>query len=405
MQSLNQNSSFTMLRSLPRLVFLIAFFIAGFMQRAEALYLDQSITAYSIPHNGIKIDGRPDALWKSMASYNYSYSTISFNDYSKIVLLQADSIRNANPQLFFTAPSQGSINFFAAYDDSAFYFFFLIKENSRFNSTGLCNSTSLWKAHAAEVYLDPSPWNTDNYGSYFSADGSGLLNGTSPKTIQIDKPIDPKYSGQFFRNRTPPQDRFQTPTILPKGIVTASSVHSLSDSLLIGVEMKIPFWTGTGADFLANKHMFISWGYNHYPDAGKNTCDSTPIAYRWAKHYKRYSAQDANKPIGWRAGDSTHFDPTRSWDGWGEFNLSSQMAQISGCNFTGPDSASWDLKVWKSQCQIGTTSISGLKGGTVESNLNGKIKTNLNLNGKASIPWRGIFWNPQGRVLNPNLSR
>jgi hypothetical protein len=69
--------------------------------------------------------------------------------------------------------------------------------------------------------------------------------------------------------------------------------------------MKIPFWTGNAADFQAGKSMFISWGYNHYPNAGKANCDSTPIAYRWAKHYVTYSASDANKPVGWRAGNFT----------------------------------------------------------------------------------------------------
>ncbi len=404
MQSLTQNSAFILpLRheamgpslgmKIMHLVSLAVFLVFGFMQSAQALFLNQKINAYSIPHNGIKIDGRPDAIWKSMASSSSSYSTISFSDYSKIVLFQADPIRNVNPELYFIAPSKGFIHLFAAYDDSAFYFFFLVKENSRISSANLCSSANLWRANAAEVFLDPGLWNTDSLSTKFSLDGSGLFYGTSPNTIQVDKSIDSKFPGQFFRSRVPPQDRFQTQAILPTGMVMAASVHTPTDSLLVGIEMKIPFWTGSRDNFKPYKSMFISWGYNHYPDGVKNTCDSTPIAYRWAKHYKTYMPGDPNKPIGWRLGDSTHFDPTRSWDGWGELYLNPQFASSGGCNFNGPDSASWDITIWQRQCQSTTANSRLTNQGLQKLKMNSKVK--------AVIPWKGTFWNPQGRLLSP----
>jgi hypothetical protein len=320
---------------------------------AHALFLDGPIIAERVANGLIVVDGRPDGVWKTLASRGAVPTTINFSDYQKIVLLQADKIRNADPKLYFTAPNQGSVTMLAAYDNTALYFFFLVKENTIFNPSTLCTATNLWKANAPEVYIDPSPWNPDNFSAYFSVDGSGLLFGTSPKTVQLDKPIYAKDLRSFFRNRLTPPDRFQIPTSIPNGVVAIASAHSPSDSLLVGVEMKIPFWTGAATDFSPGKSMFISWGYNHYPNAGKANCDSTPIAYRWAKHYKSYDPADPDKPAGWRAGDSTHFDPTRSWDGWGQFLLNNGPVFTAGCNFS--DTASWDINSWKANCSTVTS--------------------------------------------------
>ena len=250
---------------------------------SHAVFLNgPPITAIKVPNNSIVVDGRPDLIWKAIASRSGTKSTLKFDDYSKIVLLQADSIRNSDPTKYFQAPVLGSVDMFAAYDNTALYFFFLVNENTLFNPATLCTATNLWKANAPEVYVDPSPWSPDNYQAFFSADGTGLLNGTSPKTIQLDKPIFSKDSRLFFRNRLTPPDRFQIPASTPNGVLAVASQHSASDSLVVGVEMKIPFWTGTATDFGAGKSIFISWGYNHYPNGAKSTCDSTPIAYRWA---------------------------------------------------------------------------------------------------------------------------
>jgi len=125
--------------------------------------------------------------------------------------------------------------------------------------------------------------------------------------------------------------------------------------LTYGVEMKIPFWSGKATDFNPGNSMFISWGYNHYPDSVTTNCDAAPIAYRWAKHYKTYAPADA-KPAGWRSGDSTHYDPTRSWDGWGRFFLNTNLLSTSDCRTV--DMTVWDLSQWKNACSSQTTSVS-----------------------------------------------
>lgn len=361
--------------------------VLTFQLGANALFLNEPITALRVPNNSIVIDGRPDAIWKALAA-RYSFNTLSFSTYSKIVLLQSDAIRNAPPANYYTAPSLGSITMVAAYDDFALYFYFLVQENTAFNPSTLCTATNLWKANAPEVYIDPSPWDENNYRAYFSLDGTGLVFGTSPKTVQLDKPIYPTDTRFFFRNRKTAPDKFQIPASLPSGVLAMASVHSKNDSLLVGVEMKIPYWTGNAIDFEPGKSMFISWGYNHYPNAGKANCDSTPIAYRWAKHYLTYTAGDANKPVGWRAGDSTHFDPTRSWDGWGRFDLYSGNVYTGGCTFT--DTATWDLRKWSVMCASTTALLSQEK----------KASTKKERPSVKPFLFQNVLRDARGRVLN-----
>ncbi len=325
---------------------------------AEALYLGGPINAVHVSNGAIKVDGRPELLWKTIAGMEKIepvINTIAFNDYSKIVLLQADSIRNANPAKFFSAPAAGSVTMLAAYDDAALYFFFLVKENSAFDPRTVCSTALMWKGNAPEVFIDPAPWNPDKYTAYFSADASGLVFGTSGNTVQMDKPAYPADTRAYFRNRDRTKtDRFDIPSALPSGVQAAAAYHSATDQGTIGVEMKIPYWGNLTNAFAVGSSMFISWGYNHYPDSAKANCDATPIAYRWAKHYKTYGVVDA-KPPGWRANDSTHYDPTRSWDGWGQFTLSAYDPRSINCN--GIDTTIWDVGYWQSHCTGGVVTV------------------------------------------------
>jgi hypothetical protein len=241
----------------------------------------------------------------------------------------------------------------AAYDSRALYFYFQVKTATVVKSSSLCaTQDKVWRADAPVLFLDPSPWNPDTavYRSYFSADASGLIFGTSPKSIQIAKPLDDDDArAPYFRNRAT-GDKFQIPTLLPTG-VRASVLRYDKDSTRVAVEMKIPFWGGSSSAFQPGKSMFISWGFNMYPSSLWQNCDGFPLAYSWAKDTLSYE-DAATKPPGWRSGDSIHYDPLRSWDGWGQFNLESMtVIDPSNCRFEDPDS--WDVIEWhKSGCGI-----------------------------------------------------
>jgi hypothetical protein len=131
----------------------------------------------------------------------------------------------------------------------------------------------------------------------------------------------------------------------------------MGDVNTLGVELRVPM--PTPGDFTAGKRMFISWGYNHYPVEFGSACDSLPIAYRLAKHYKTYS--DSPKPPGWLTGDSTHFDPLRSYDGWGRFDLSSG-APVTGSKCRMPlADTTWDLDVWFNSCMSLPTGLQPMR--------------------------------------------
>jgi hypothetical protein len=327
---------------LPRLFLVLACLASA----SQALFESASVTAFRVADDKIKVDGSPDTLWKAVAVANHGpASRIDFTDYGKMVILKPDSVRNDDPAKYFQAPA-GYVSLLAAYDSKALYFYFQVKAPSVADSKSLCaTADNLWKADAAEIFIDPSPWSQDTavYRSYFSADAGGLVYGTSPKTIQMDRPISDKETRvPYFRSRIT-QDRFQIPASLPAG-ATAASKRNSKDTSLISVEMKIPFWTYGGSSFSPGAAMFISWGYNMYPKALWGNCNSDPIAYRWAKHYLSYE-DAATKPPGWHAQDSTHYDPLRSWDGWGRFSLSTYPTlDPKDCKFQ--DTASWDIAVW-----------------------------------------------------------
>ncbi|MEO6098494.1 MAG: hypothetical protein ABIQ80_22370 [Fibrobacteria bacterium] len=329
-----------------------------------ALFTKSSITAFPVPDDRIKIDGTPDTIWKAIAARN-GYTTLSFQDYSKLVLLNSDKVRNDDPAKYVSPAPAGYITMMAAYDSKALYFYFQVKTDTVFKSTDLCTSDKVWKANAPVVFLDPSPWDRDTavYRSYFSADASGLIFGTSPKSIQIAKPTyDKDLRIPYFRNRAT-GDKFQIPATLPTGIL-ASAMRNSTDSTRISVEMRIPFWGGSNSAFQPGKSMFISWGFNLYPDSLWGNCDGSPLAYRWAKDTLSYEGA-ANKPPGWRSGDTIHYDPLRSWDGWGEFMLANmQDLDPKGCYFEKPDS--WNITDWRnSGCgYAATTGISKSKAGS-----------------------------------------
>ena len=321
--------------------------LLGMPGASNALYLDSAIIAYRIPEGKtINLDGKPDSLWKAIAGLNQGFSTISLNDYRRIVLLESDAIRNDDPRKYFQAPGQGSVSLLAAYDSKALYFFFLVRENTAFDADSRCANGDLWRANAPEVYLDPSPWNDSLYQAYFSADAGALTFGTSAKTIQLAKPAslaDP--SRFYFRDRTQ-GDRFALRTA-PTGVKALTAKRTPSDALTSGVEMAIPFWGGNNQAFGQGSSLFISWGYNHYRDTTGTGCQDNPVAYRWAKHYKTYQAGDP-KPPGWIQGDSTHYDPPRSWDGWGRLILSPSQPNVGNCRTM--DESLWDVKYWQERC-------------------------------------------------------
>jgi hypothetical protein len=137
-------------------------------------------------------------------------------------------------------------------------------------------------------------------------------------------------------------------------VKVAASPRTSADTAWVGVEMKIPFWT-TASDFAPGRSMFLSWGYNFYADSARQGCPANPLAYRWAKNYLNYDAVP-DKPPGWHQGDSTHYDPTRSWDGWGQLLLS-QAQMYNQCHAQPGDKtfdANWDPANWQSTCQPAT---------------------------------------------------
>src|SRR5690606_5258459 len=140
---------------------------------AHALYQSEPVTAYRVEDNAIRVDGRPDSLWKAISAQPGGASVISMKDYRKIVLLQPESVRNDDPAKYYPNPVGESIVMLSAYDNTALYFFFLVNTGSVVKSSDNCAATAdLWKADAPVVFVDPSPWSVDPsmYTSYFSTD-------------------------------------------------------------------------------------------------------------------------------------------------------------------------------------------------------------------------------------------
>jgi hypothetical protein len=317
----------------------------------HGLYLDSAITAFRVADGLITVDGKPDMVWKEIGgAFSQSTSQIRFNDYGKIVLV-SDSLRNRPPESLYVAPEAGSATMLAAYDQTYLYFFFIVRENSAFNpAAGGCGPSDLWKANAVEVFVDPAPWSETLYTAYFSADAGQASYGTSPKSFEAAMPAWPGGTGRFYRDRSD-SNTFKLRSLPATQFRMASAARLSSDSLTLGVEIRIPV---SAADFFPGKSFFVSWGYNHYPGSGG--CDELPIAYRWARHIKSYEGANT-KPPGWKPGDSVHYDPLASYDGWGRMNLSSNSPlQGLGCSQSLADSA-WDLAAWRSACHNIPTSI------------------------------------------------
>jgi hypothetical protein len=324
---------------------------------SHALYTADAINAYRVNDNAFAIDGRPDSLWRVIFAMPNGNRSLSFQDYSKMVILQPDSTRNQDPARYVKNPAPGSATLMAAYDSKALYFFFLIKTGAYANPKALgCTSADLWKPDAVDLYLDPSAWRagSSDYRTYFYTDASGLIFGTSPRTIQVDRPISSRDNRVFYRNRSV-GERFQVRDTLPNGLNVAVSSRTPADTGWVGVEMRIPFWT-SASDFARGHSLFASWGFNRYGDSARTDCGGTPLIYRWAKNILNYDFS-AEKPPGWKAGDSTHYDPVRSWDGWGELLLADQLA-LNVCR--GGDSkatfdSTWTAASWISGCNQATS--------------------------------------------------
>lgn len=322
---------------------------------AHGLYTREAVTAFRVDDDAFVIDGKPDSLWRSIFSVPNGNRTISFDDYGKMVLLQPD-LRNGDPSRYVPNPPAGSATLMAAYDSKALYFFMLVKAPSLANPAALnCAAEDVWKSDAAEIFVDPSPWSADPlvYRSYFTTDASGIFYGTSPRTIQIDKPVSARENRVFYRNRAV-SDRFQQ-TALPAQVTVAASPRTASDTAWVGVEMRIPFWSAA-SDFAPDRNLFLSWGFNLYGDSARADCAGNPLAYRWAKHFLDYAGLD-QKPPGWKSGDSTHYDPTRSWDGWGQLSLRNEFAR-NQCRSTDSKDvfeANWNADYWRSACFMAVT--------------------------------------------------
>lgn len=319
---------------------------------SHALYTRDAILAYRVDDNAFTIDGKPDSLWRTIFAMPQGNKSLSFQDYSKMVILQPDSVRNQDPAKYVKNPSAGSATLVAAYDSKALYFLFLIKTGAYANPKALgCASGDLWKIDAAEIYVDPSVWSpgSSEYHTYFYTDASGLVYGTSPRTIQVDRPISSRDTRVFYRNRSV-GERFQVRDSLPKGLNVAVSPRTPADTGWVGVEMRLPFWSAA-SDFARGRSMFASWGFNRYGDSARRGCDDEPIAYRWAKNILSYDFA-SEKPPGWKFGDSTHYDPSRSWDGWGQLFLVDQLAR-NQCSSPDPKDAfdpNWDASYWGQAC-------------------------------------------------------
>jgi hypothetical protein len=324
-------------------------------QPVHALYTAGSITAYQIPDGALNIDGRPDSLWRSLYARDF-FTVLNLQDTSKMVILQPVQARNDNPAKYVKNPSPGTVTLMAAYDSKALYFYFLIKVRGFADPKAWgCDASNMWKSDAAEVFVDPLPWTEDpgTYRSYFTTDASGLVYGTSKTTIQVDKPVSNHETSYFYRDRTTAQ-RFQSPATLPTNVVVKSSPHLPADTTWVGVEMKIPFWTTTSSDFAPGRSMFVSWGFNQYVDSAKSGCARNPLAFRWAKNVLNYDAEP-EQPPGWLLHDSTHYDPLRSWDGWGKLYLESGIMSNLCRNTDSKFDTDWDPTHWKSSCGYGTT--------------------------------------------------
>lgn len=330
-------------------IVLISWLLGG---SAHCLYTAEFVKALRVADGLIKVDGKPDSVWKEVGGR--AYSQITFNDYGRIVLLGSDSLRNAPPEDHFAAPAAGSVTLLAAYDQSFLYFFFIVKENNAFNpAAGNCTLANLWKAHAVDVFVDPTAWSTSLYTAYFSADAGEVSYGTSAKSIEVSKPVWPGELREFYRDRLT-ANRFEVRSQPPTQLAAMSAARLPTDPLTLGVELKIPI---AAADYAPGKSIFISWGYNHYRNPASSACDELPIAYRWAKHYKSYD--DAYpKPPGWSVGDTTHYDPLQSYDGWGRFDLTANAPLDGKSCRSGMTDADWDLRSWADRCaQVATAGI------------------------------------------------
>jgi hypothetical protein len=317
---------------------------------AQALYVNQQVIAIQVPRGKIVVDGKLEQEWREIGVFARNNIELKFNDYSHIVLVGRDSILNDPPENHFTAPSSGAVSMMAAYDADAMYFFFIVKENNSFTpSSSNCLATDLWKTHSVEVFVDPNPFDQALYTTTFSADAGQVSYGTSPKSYQFSKPTWPAETRNYFRDRTV-GNRFAIRT--GTGVRAASTTRTANDKLTYGVEMKVPH--PNAADFFAGKTMYISWGYNHYPEAPRTNCDENPIGFRWARHEKNY-ADSTLKPPGWKPGDLVHFDPLRSYDGWGKLLLDPWLATGKSCNSSALVDTVWDPSAWQSCFSIPTT--------------------------------------------------
>lgn len=318
---------------------------------SQALYLDGALTAFPVPKGRITLDTLIEPAWKEIAGRSGGFTTLRFDDYGKIVLLDA-ALRNDDPREHYTAPGSGSVTLLAAYDEDNLYFLFLVKEVDRFDPTVLCAGADLWRAHAAELFLDTTTWSESLHPFLFSTDAAGSNHGTSRSTLELAKPAFPREIRKYYRDRVQGNRfEFRNPsTSLLDAKAFSRAGLAPGDSLTLAVEMRIPYNRSVNP---RGKSLFISWGYNRYPAGDRGSCKRNPIAYRWAKHARTYGP-DEEKPDGWAEADTVHYDPTHSSDGWGRLALGRDEVSGTGaaCD-SRMDMTSWDPELWARECSGG----------------------------------------------------
>lgn len=306
-----------------------------------AIYTGPRIVAYQLSgSDGIAIDGKRDATWDAIANKASGKTTVNFQDMDRLLYLGPDSIKNKDISSQ-TPPSKGEISLTMAYDSKFVYAFFEAKDDYVFDGSNQCGPEQIWRADAIELFIDPSPWTTTvgTLAALFRADADSRAFGTSANTIQFAKPIHGNDSRLFYADRFENNQFVSRPGALTSGQrFPGFQVASGADTKtgITTLELKIPH-TNRGGDrpwgtFTAGRSMYITFAYNNYLNTHKSDCTDSPVKHAWSKNIKEYTQQEwvslTGSTKGWAPGDKVQYDPTDSFDGWGELYLSTETVGI-----------------------------------------------------------------------------
>lgn len=336
--------------------FLLFLFLLAGLRPAQALFTQKFISAYRVGPGQIQVDGKPEAIWGGVARAQDGSSSMDFTSHANIILVgKGDSLRNVDPAPLYPNPKPGAVRLLAAYDSLYLYFLFTVEGDAYFGKTENCVDAELWRADALELFLDTSPWSEAHYPYFFSAQDGGGAFGTSERTIQVSKPLNPEEKRVFFKNREADQKFIQREMLqkLP-GFAAKQQVDPSGKKVIL--EMRIPYWAKPSqsqpARFQPGNSHFISWAYNNYLDSFPDNCSEYPVKYSWSKHHKLYPSMPISaRPPGFIPNDSTHYDPTRSYDGWGRLYLHPSTFEGSSCS--GEIANPWDFQNWNGCAAVG----------------------------------------------------